>query len=124
MADANAIHEFSFGHGEAASDDHQRRWFAADASFDRLCVERFADDHAAAPAGELDQWKREPRNSLALMLLLDELPRNMFRHTSRAFATASGALGVARGAIAEELDRQLRPLRRVFFCMPFEHSSK
>jgi uncharacterized protein (DUF924 family) len=124
MADANAILEFWFGHGEPVSADHQRRWFAADAGFDRLCVERFAGDHAAAAAGELDQWKREPRSSLALVILLDQFARNMFRNTSRAFATDTAALGVARGAIAEGLDRQLPPLRRVFFCMPFQHSEQ
>jgi uncharacterized protein (DUF924 family) len=51
---------------------------------------------------------------LALVILLDQFPRNMFRNTSRAFATDSAALGVARGAIAEGFDRQLPPLRRVF----------
>jgi uncharacterized protein (DUF924 family) len=124
MADANAILEFWFGHGEPVSADHQRRWFAADASFDRLCVERFARDHAAAAAGELVQWKREPRSSLALVLLLDQFPRNMFRNTSRAFATDTAALGVARGSIAQRFDRQLPALRRLFFYLPFEHSEQ
>jgi len=124
MADANAILELWFGHGEPVSADHQRRWFAADASFDRLCVERFARDHAAAAAGELDQWKREPRSCLALVILFDQFSRNMFRNTSRAFATDTAALGAARGAIAEGLDRQLPPLRRVFFYMPFQHSEQ
>ena len=124
MADANAILEFWFGDDEPVSADHQRRWFAADASFDLLCVERFASDHAAAAAGELDQWKGEPPSCLALVILLDQLPRNMFRNTWRAFATDTAALGVARGAIAEGFDRQLPPLRRVFFYMPFEHSER
>jgi uncharacterized protein (DUF924 family) len=124
MADANAILEFWFGHDEPVSADCQRRWFAVDASFDRLCLERFAGDHAAAAAGELDQWKREPRSSLALVILLDQFPRNMFRNSSRAFATDTAALDVARGAIAEGFDRQLPPLRRVFFYLPFEHSEQ
>jgi uncharacterized protein (DUF924 family) len=124
MADANAILEFWFGHGEPVSADRQQRWFAADASFDRLCAERFAGDHAAASAGELEQWKREPRSSLALAILLDQLPRNMFRDTSRAFATDTAALSVARGAIADGFDRQLPPLRRVFFYLPFQHSEQ
>jgi uncharacterized protein (DUF924 family) len=122
MADADAILEFWFGHGDPVSADHQRRWFAADTGFDRLCAERFAGDHAAAAAGELDRWKREPRSALALVILLDQLPRNMFRNTSRAFATDAAALSVARGAIAEGFDRRLPPLRRVFFYLPFEHS--
>jgi uncharacterized protein (DUF924 family) len=124
MGDANAILEFWFGHDEPVSADHQRRWFAADANFDRMCVERFAGDHIAAVAGELDQWKCEPRSSLALVILLDQFPRNMFRNTSRAFATDTAALSVVRGAIAEGFDRQLPPLRRVFFYMPFQHSEE
>jgi uncharacterized protein (DUF924 family) len=124
MADAEAILEFWFGHDEPVSAEHQRRWFAADAGFDRLCVERFADNHAAAAAGELDHWKREPRSCLALVILLDQIPRNMFRNTARAFATDCAALGVARGAIANGFDRQLPPLRRVFFYLPFEHSEQ
>ena len=78
MADANVILEFWFGHGEPVSADHQQRWFATDAGYDRLCVERFAGDHAAAAAGQLDQWKREPRSCLALVILLDQFPRNIF----------------------------------------------
>ncbi len=124
MADADSILEFWFGYDEPVSADHQRRWFAADTGFDRLCVERFAGDQAAAAAGELDQWKRESHSSLALVILLDQFPRNMFRDTSRAFATDAAALGVARGAIAEGFDRQLPPLRRLFFYLPFEHSER
>jgi len=123
MADANAILEFWFGHDEPVSADHQRRWFVADAAFDRLCLQRFAADHAAA-ADELDHWKRERRSSLALVILLDQFPRNMFRNTARAFATDTAALDVARGAIEQGFDRQLPPLRRVFFYLPFEHSEQ
>ena len=124
MADADAILEFWFGHDEPVSADHQRRWFAPDAGFDQLCVERFAGDHAAAAAGELDRWQREARSALALVILLDQFPRNMFRNTARAFATDTAALSAARGAIAAGFDRRLSPLRRVFFYMPFQHSEQ
>jgi uncharacterized protein (DUF924 family) len=124
MADANAILEFWFGHGEPVSAEHQRRWFVADPAFDQLCVERFADDYAAAAAGQLNEWRREPHSCLAIVILLDQFPRNMFRNTARAFATDTAALSVARGAIAEALDRRLPPLQRAFFYMPFEHSEQ
>jgi len=124
MADADAILEFWFGPDEAAGDDHQRRWFVADPNFDRLCVERFASDYAAASAGELDEWENEPRTCLALVLLLDQLPRNMFRNTARAFATDPAARAVARGALAAGFDERLPPLQRVFLYMPFEHSEQ
>jgi uncharacterized protein (DUF924 family) len=54
MADANAIPEFWFGHGESVSADQQRRWFVADPAFDQLCIEHFAADYTAAAAGLLD----------------------------------------------------------------------
>ncbi len=92
---------------------------------DRLGFEQSQrPDHAAAAAGQLDQWKREPRSCLALVILLDQFPRNIFRNTSRAFATDTAALGVARGAIIEGLDRQLPPRRRALFYLPFEHSEQ
>jgi uncharacterized protein (DUF924 family) len=124
MADAHAILEFWFGPDETVSAHHQQQWFAADPAFDRLCVERFAGDYAAAAAGQLDEWRREPRSCLALVLLLDQFPRNMFRDTPRAFATDTAARRVARGAITEGFDRELSPLQRVFFYMPFEHSEQ
>ncbi len=124
MADAEAIFEFWFGCDETVGADRQQQWFAADPAFDRLCAERFADDYTAAAAGQLDEWKSEPRSCLALVLLLDQFPRNMFRGTARAFATDRAALSAASGAIAASLDRELAPLHRVFFYLPFEHSEQ
>jgi uncharacterized protein (DUF924 family) len=124
MANADTILEFWFGHGESVDADHQRRWFVADPAFDQLCVESFAADYAAAAAGQLDEWKHEPRSCLALVILLDQFPRNMFRNTARAFASDTAALSVARDAIAEGFDRRLQPFQRAFFYMPFEHSEQ
>jgi len=106
------------------SADHQRQWFLADATFDSRCVECFGTDYAAAASGQLEEWKREPPSCVALVLLLDQFPRNMFRNTPRAFATDRIAREVARAAIAEGFDQRLPPLRRVFFYMPFEHSEQ
>src|SRR5215469_10195480 len=124
MADADAIIEFWFGPNEAVSDDHQRRWFVPDPRFDRLCIDHFAADYAAASAGELDRWKNEPHSCLALVLLLDQLPRNMFRNTARAFATDPAARAASRHAIEAGFDRRLPPLYCVFLYMPFEHSEQ
>ncbi len=123
MADADAILEFWFGHGDPVSADHQRRWFTADTGFDRLCVERFAGDHAAAAAGELDRWKREPPSALALVILLDQLPRNMFRNTSRAFAADTAALSVARGASQKGSIANCRLCVASFFTCPLNIAS-
>lgn len=124
MADVEAIVEFWLGPDESVSEDIQRRWWAADPAFDRICIERFGGDHAAAAAGELDQWKNEPRSCLALVILLDQLPRNIFRNTARAFATDAAARAVARHAIAQGFDARLPPLHRFFFYMPLEHSEQ
>ena len=124
MADIHTILDFWFRSGQTLRADRRRLWFSVDPGFDRLCIERFAGDYAAAAAGGLDHWKREPPSCLALVLLLDQFPRNMFRNTARAFATDSAALSVAHSAIAEGLDRRLPPLERVFFYMPFMHSEQ
>jgi uncharacterized protein (DUF924 family) len=122
MPDAAEILEFWFGKGSVVTAEIQRRWFSADQEFDQLCNEGFLADHAAATAGRLEGWRSDPHSCLALVLLLDQFPRNLFRNTARAFATDAQALAVARGAIAKGYDRELVPLRRVFLYMPFEHS--
>jgi uncharacterized protein (DUF924 family) len=124
MASAQAILEFWFGPDGTVSAEQQRQWFAADPTFDSCCAERFAADYAAAASGQLDEWNREPPSCLALVLLLDQFPRNMFRNTPRAFATDRAALEVARAAIAERFDRRLPPFQRAFLYMPFEHSEQ
>ncbi len=121
MVTTNEILDFWFG-SDAADEAAQRRWFSADAEFDRLCVERFATAHAEAVAGTLDGWRNEARSSLALVLLLDQFPRNMFRNSPRAFATDAQARAIARHAFACGFDRRLPPLHRVFLYMPFQHS--
>ncbi len=75
-------------------------WFARDESFDRAIIERFGAAHEAAAAGALAAWERTPEGALALLLLLDQFPRNMFRGQARAFATDAQALAIAERAIA------------------------
>ena len=122
MSSAEEILEFWFGNDSAVSAGTQRRWFSADREFDQICSARFLADHTAAIVGCLDGWRRDPHSCLALVLLLDQFPRNLFRNTARAFATDAQALVVARGALAQGYDRELIPLKRAFFYMPFEHS--
>ena len=99
-----------------------RAWFVPDAAFDQACTAGFLADHERAAAGALDDWQREPRGTLALILLLDQFPRNMFRGTARAFATDPKALTVAKHAVARRFDSALTPSERVFVYLPFEHS--
>jgi uncharacterized protein (DUF924 family) len=75
-----------------------------------------------AARGELDPWRATPLASLALLVILDQFPRNMFRGTARAFATDPRALAAAGSALARGFDRLLSPSERTFVYLPFEHA--
>jgi uncharacterized protein (DUF924 family) len=100
----------------------QSRWFFPTQEFDRLCTTRFLSSHEDAVHGRLEDWRNEPRSCLALILLLDQFPRNMFRDTARAFATDAKARELTRHAIASGFDRDLSPVMRMFLYLPLEHS--
>lgn len=97
------------------------RWFARDAAFDARCA-AFVDDHHAAARGERDGWAATPDGALALVLLLDQIPRNVFRGSAHAFATDPLARRIAAAAIDAGMDRAIEPGLRVFLYLPFEHS--
>ncbi|WP_343227448.1 DUF924 family protein [Rhodanobacter sp. DHB23] len=98
------------------------RWFEKDAAFDHAFTTRFLDAHMAAARRELDDWLDEAEGALALLILLDQFPRNAFRGTAHMFATDPLALGFARQAVARGHDHAVEPALRVFFYLPFEHS--
>jgi uncharacterized protein (DUF924 family) len=114
---------FWFGPPEARG-RRDKRWFDKDEAFDRECRARFLGLHEQAAAGALAGWTGEPQACLALILLLDQFPRNMFRATPRAFATDALALQAARHAVAAGHDKALRPVERMFVYLPFEHSER
>ncbi len=120
---ADEILEFWFG-AEGADDvsQTQSRWFIPSPEFDRLCTERFLHHYEAAARGSLEKWRFEPRSCIALVLLLDQFPRNMFRNTPRAFATDAKARDIVRHAVAQGIDRALSPVQRMFLYLPLEHS--
>jgi uncharacterized protein (DUF924 family) len=97
-------------------------WFRKDAEFDRLFRERFLVAHEAAAAGLLAHWTVKADGALALLLLLDQFPRNAFRDTPRMYATDPLAREVAHAAIAAGLDRRVDPQLRQFFYLPLMHS--
>ncbi len=99
-----------------------RRWFGKDADFDREIAARFLPAHEAAAAGKLADWAAAPDGALALLLLLDQFPRNMFRGSARAFATDPLARALADRAIAQGFDEAAASGERMFFHLPFEHS--
>lgn len=98
------------------------RWFVADRDLDRELAERFGADLAQAAKGELDDWIESADGALALVILLDQLPRNIFRDKPHAYALDSRALAMAEAAILRGHDKALPPLRRRFLYLPFEHS--
>jgi uncharacterized protein (DUF924 family) len=112
---------FWFGGPGEAGKSH-KRWFEKSAAFDREVRERFLAAYEAGAAGALAHWKEAPRDCLALIVLLDQFPRNMFRGSARAFAADLLALEAARHAVAREYDQGLMPVERMFAYLPFEHS--
>ncbi len=98
------------------------RWFAKDHAFDAHCRERFLEAYEAAARGDLNEWELTPDGSLALVLLLDQLPRNMFRGTRRVYATDDTAALLAERAIDRGHDRAVAPDLRRFFYLPFMHA--
>ena len=98
------------------------RWFNKDAQFDAEIRARFLALHEAAARGDLKDWEASAEGALALLILLDQFPRNMFRGTARAFATDPQARAVTASALLNGFDAQVAPEMRSFFYLPFEHS--
>ena len=113
--EASALVEFWMTAGPKA-------WFAKDADFDARFRERFAAAHEAAACGKLDAWLDSAESALALVLLLDQYPRNSYRGTSRMFETDEAARHAADRAITLGYDRAVEDELQSFFYLPFSHS--
>jgi uncharacterized protein (DUF924 family) len=100
------------------------KWFAKDDAFDAEFRQRFEPAHFAAARRELDGWMATPDGALALMVLLDQFPRNVFRGTGHAFATDPLALSLANAAVAHGHHDAVAPALRNFLLLPFEHSER
>jgi uncharacterized protein (DUF924 family) len=98
------------------------RWFKKDASFDDEIRDRFLKLHESAAAGKLTAWETTAEGALALLILLDQFPRNMFRGDARTFASDSLARAITAGALVRGFDAQVASAMRGFFYLPFEHS--
>ena len=99
-----------------------KKWFRKDAAFDSEFRERFLAAHEAAARGELDAWPPTADGTLALLILLDQFPRNAFRGSERMFATDAKALQLAQRAIAAGVDQTADAQLRNFFYLPLMHS--
>ena len=98
------------------------RWFEKDQDFDFVIRSRFLAIHGAAARGELAAFEESAEGALALVILLDQFPRNMFRDSARAFATDALARAVASRALARGFDGATDRMMRPLFYLPFMHS--
>jgi uncharacterized protein (DUF924 family) len=120
---ARALIDFWFGPPDDPDrTEHRTIWFKSTSEYDDTLHRLFLADYEAAAAGSLGVWEAAPESALALVLLLDQVPRNIFRATPRAYATDAAARAVADRALARSFDAAVPPAWRLFFYMPFHHS--
>jgi len=98
------------------------KWFKKAYAFDEAIRLKFEPTHHAAARGEYDSWALTAEGALALILLLDQFPRNLYRNSAHSFATDPKARAIARTAVERGFDREVEPILRNFFYLPFEHS--
>lgn len=120
------ILSFWFGTIEESNsylEERRRLWFGGSAETDALIRRRFEDDVERGAAGAFNQWEENPLHCLALIILLDQFPLNIYRGQARAFEISSLALPLALRAVNDEkFDQRFHPLQRMFFYLPLEHS--
>lgn len=100
----------------------RKAWFRKDPAFDTAMRDRFGGAHLAASRGEMEGWGQTSEGALALVLLLDQAPRNLYRGSPHAFATDGLARAAAARAIEAGFDLEVAPALQVFFYLPFEHA--
>jgi uncharacterized protein (DUF924 family) len=98
------------------------KWYARNAAFDEAIRLKFEPTHHAAARGEYDDWAHTPEGALALLILLDQFPRNLYRGSGHAFATDGKARAVAKAAVARGWHKAVEAPLGQFFVLPFEHS--
>lgn len=113
---------FWFGWPDAADyGQYRKAWFVKDATFDAAIRERFLGTWQRASQGGLADWAESPRSTLALIVVMDQFPRNLFRGDARSFSTDSRALQIACNLVDAGFDAVLLPVERSFVYLPFEH---
>jgi uncharacterized protein (DUF924 family) len=117
------ILDFWFGSPNAAELGSRRQiWFQSTAEFDREIRQRFLEANRLAAKGALDDLKHTQMGTLALILLLDQFSRNLFRGAAEAFANDPKARGLAEYALEKRFDRNVLTVQGLFFYLPFEHA--
>ncbi|MCP5420113.1 MAG: DUF924 domain-containing protein [Gammaproteobacteria bacterium] len=116
LIDSEKVLEFWF------AETTQPFWFQATPAFDQALRDRFLSTYQAAANGALTDWQQTPRGALALVIMLDQFPLNMFRGQVESFATESAAREVADLALARGFDRNMTSQEKMFMYLPFMHS--
>lgn len=121
LMSANDVLDYWFGGEGSSPDERMKLWFMKSDDTDREIREKFGDTVRAALAGELDEWADDPHGLLALVIVLDQFPRNIFRETPRAYAGDAIAMGLTFTAMERGWDDELDPLEAFFLYLPLEH---
>ena len=115
--------DFWFGQeGDPEYGRFRNEWFRKDPAFDARVTQQFFDLYEEAAAGDLAGWRDDAESCLALVIVLDQFPRNMFRGDGRTHAEDGRALAASKHAVEHALDRELPAFQRMFLYMPFMHS--
>ncbi|MBF0380777.1 MAG: DUF924 domain-containing protein [Magnetococcales bacterium] len=125
MSAINSVISFWFGERDSEIfGQFRQEWFKKSAEFDGEIRDKFSQLHQQANSGELDDWQSQPEGALALIIILDQFSRNMFRNSPEAFASDPQALTIAKKAIEASFHNKVHPVMRPFFFLPLEHSEK
>lgn len=125
LSEQKKILEFWFGTPASPDSSYAERrkiWFGKDEAIDQQVHHLFSDIYTQVVAGNCKSWQTSPEGCLALILVLDQFPRNMFRGQAQAFETDAQALRITQRALAQAFDRELLPVQRLFLYLPLEHS--
>ncbi|MEL6777376.1 MAG: DUF924 family protein [Cyanobacteria bacterium J06597_16] len=123
LAAIEAILNFWFGTPtDADYGRYHKAWFIKNAAFDSQIRQQFYNEYTQAAAGRYNHWQETPDGAVALLLLLDQFPRNLFRGEPRSFATDPQALAIAQALVSSRRDQALIAAHRFFIYVPFEHS--
>lgn len=123
MKTAKTVLDFWFGRpGSEEYGKPRKIWFEKNHAFDAELRSHFGFLQSEAAQGRLDAWQARPKSALALILLLDQVPRNIYRGKPRSFATDPRALAIARNTVAKGFDCGMTTVERCFVYLPFEHA--
>ena len=113
---------FWFGNKPEMTKEKAKFWFIANSDNDKIIKEKFEATLFLAKQGKLDSWTQSAKSRLALIILLDQFPRNIYRKTAKAFAFDELAVGICHQGIKQNQDQELSLIEKMFFYMPLQHS--